>query len=63
MLRSAYRRSGFDVVDDRVFEAFVLARVAEPTSKADPIRVFAALGVPDPPSLRLVWRSLGTGTR
>jgi hypothetical protein len=33
--------------------------VVEPTSKADTIRVFAELGVPDPPSLRSIWRSLG----
>ena len=58
VLQSAYRRLGFDAVDDRVFEYLVLARVVEPTSKADTIRVFAELGVPDPPSLRSIWRSL-----
>lgn len=56
---SAYRRLGFDAVDDRVFEYLVLARIVESTSKADTIRVFAELGVPDAPSLRSIWRSLG----
>lgn len=54
VLASAYRRLGFDAVDDRVFEYLVLARVIEPTSKADTIRVFAELGVPDAPSLRSI---------
>ncbi len=59
VLQSAYRRLGFDVIDDRAFEYLVLARVVEPTSKADTVRVFAELGVPDLPSLRSIWRSLG----
>lgn len=58
VLASAYRRLGFDAVDDRVFEYLVLARLVEPTSKADTIRVFAELGVPDAPSLPTIYRTL-----
>ena len=58
VLQSEYRRLRFDAVDDRVFEYLVLARVVEPTSKADTIRVFTELGVPDAPSLQTVYRAL-----
>ena len=60
VLASAHRRLGFDAVDDRVFEYLVLDRLVEPTSKADSIRVFTEVGVPDAPSLRSIWRSLAT---
>jgi len=36
----------------------VLARLVEPTSKADTIRVLSELGVPGAPSLRTIWRTL-----
>ncbi|MDM4764443.1 IS1634 family transposase, partial [Galbitalea sp. SE-J8] len=58
VLASAYRRLRFEAVDDRVFEYLVLARLVEPTSKADTIRVFAEMGVPDAPSLPTIYRTL-----
>ena len=58
VLEAAYARLGFDTVDDDVFRKLVLARVVEPTSKADTIRVLDELGVPAP-SLRTIWRTLG----
>lgn len=57
VLEAAYARLGFDVIDDDVFRKLVLARVVEPTSKADTIRVLDDLGVPAP-SLRTIWRTL-----
>lgn len=57
-LEGAYRRLGFaTAVDDTVFMRLVLARVVEPTSKADTIRVLGELGVPAP-GLRTIWRTL-----
>ena len=58
VLEGAYRHLGFDtaVVED-VFMKLVLARVVEPTSKADTIRVLDELGVPAP-GLRTIWRTL-----
>jgi len=38
-LRAAYARLGFGIVGDEVFEQVVLARLVEPTSKLDTIRV------------------------
>ncbi|WBL19816.1 IS1634 family transposase [Citricoccus sp. NR2] len=40
-----------------MFQKLVLARLVEPTSKADTIRVLEELGV-HAPSLRTIWRSL-----
>lgn len=57
VLTAAYARVGFDALDDEAFRAMVLARIVEPTSKADTLRVLAELGAPCP-SLRTVWRSL-----
>lgn len=57
VLTDAYRVLGFDVVRDATFKALVLARVVEPTSKADTLRVLDELGVPAP-SLRTVFRAL-----
>ena len=58
VLEGAYRRLGFHaVVDDDVFMKLVLARVVEPTSKADTIRVLDELGV-EAPGLRTIWRTL-----
>jgi hypothetical protein len=56
-LEAAYARLGFDAVGDQAFQALVLGRVIEPTSKADTLRVLAEVGVPAP-SLRTVFRSL-----
>ena len=39
---------GFDQIADNAFKALVLARIIEPTSKADTVRVLAELGVPGP---------------
>jgi Transposase DDE domain len=57
VLASAYTGVGFDVVGDEAFRAMVLARIIEPTSKADALRVLTEIGAPAP-SLRTVFRSL-----
>ncbi len=44
----AYRELGFDALADEVFESLVTARVIEPTSKADTLRVLSEVGVPAP---------------
>ncbi len=58
VLEDAYARLGFDTVGNDVFRKLVLARVVEPTSKADTLRVWDELGVPGAPSLSTVWRTL-----
>ena len=57
VLSSAYTRLGFDVVDDAAFQQLVLARIVEPTSKADSLRVLDELGV-EHASLRTMFRCL-----
>lgn len=57
VLTSAYTHLGFEVLADPAFAAIVLARIVEPTSKADAIRVLEEIGVGGP-SLRTVFRSL-----
>jgi transposase len=57
VLTAGYARLGFDALGDEAFRAMALARIVEPTSKADTLRVLAELGAPCP-SLRTVWRSL-----
>jgi len=52
-----WTRLGFDVIDDEVFKQVVLARIVEPTSKADSIRVMTGLGIA-PPSESAIYRSL-----
>ncbi len=47
-LEAAYSNLGFDVVGDEVFKQVVLARLVEPTSKRDTVRVLTELGVPAP---------------
>lgn len=42
-LLDAYSRMGFDVLGDEAFRAMVAARIVEPTSKADTLRVLADL--------------------
>ena len=46
----AYRWLGFDTAGehDTVFKALVLARLIEPTSKLDTIRVLEEIGIPAP---------------
>jgi hypothetical protein len=48
---------GFDVVDDAVFRDLVIARITEPTSKADSLRVLADLGA-EAMSYRTIQRHL-----
>lgn len=43
-LEGTYKRLGFDVIDDSVFTDLVVARLVEPTSKLDSIRVLQQLG-------------------
>ncbi len=57
VLSDAHARLGFDVVADEAFAQLVLARIIEPTSKADSIRVLAEVGV-ESASLRTMFRSL-----
>jgi hypothetical protein len=57
ILTAAYARLGFEVLDDEGFRAMVLARLIEPTSKADTIRVLDDICAPHP-SLRTLFRSL-----
>jgi hypothetical protein len=57
VLTDAYARLGFGVVDDAAFEQLVLARIVEPTSKADSVRVLDELGVKHA-SLRTMFRTL-----
>jgi hypothetical protein len=58
VLAGAYARLGFDATADDAFRALVLARIIEPTSKADSLRVLAEIGVAAP-ALRTVFRALG----
>ena len=57
VLQAAYTDLGFDVVNDDAFEQLVLARLIEPTSKADSLRVLRELGIAHA-SLRTMFRSL-----
>lgn len=57
VLRAGYDRLGFEAVDDEAFAQLVLARIVEPTSKADSLRVLDDLGIQHA-SLRTVFRSL-----
>lgn len=58
ILEAAYDRLGFNILDDTAFKAMVLARLIEPTSKADTVRVLKHIDAPHP-SLRTLFRSLG----
>lgn len=57
VIGAIYDWVGFDVVDDSVFRDLVIARIAEPTSKADSLRVLADLGV-EAVSYRTIQRHL-----
>lgn len=57
VLSAAYARLGFDALGDEAFKQLVLARVVEPVSKADSVRVLDELGVGHA-SLRTMFRSL-----
>lgn len=56
-LSSVYARLGFDAIDDEAFKELVLARLIEPASKADTVRVLEEIGAPAS-SLRTIFRSL-----
>jgi hypothetical protein len=58
VLEQAWAALGFDALADEAFRAVVLARVVEPVSKADTLRVLAEVGVAGP-SLRTIFRVLG----
>lgn len=58
VLGMVYDWLGFDVVDDAVFRDLVIARIVEPTSKADAARVLADLGA-EAMSYRTIQRHLG----
>jgi len=47
-LEAVYASLGFDQIGDNAFKTLVLARIIEPTSKADTVRVLAELGVAGP---------------
>jgi hypothetical protein len=55
VLTDAYGRLGFDRLADEAFRAMVLARIIEPTSKTDSLRVLAEIGAPCP-SVRTLHR-------
>ena len=57
VLTSTYTRLGFDVLGDESFRAVVLARIIEPTSKADTMRVLAEVGAGSP-ALNTIYRCL-----
>ncbi len=57
VLAGVYDKLGFGVVADPVFRDLVIARIVEPTSKADAVRVLADLGV-DPVSYKTIQRHL-----
>ena len=58
VIGAIYDWVGFDGVDDAVFRDLVIARMVEPTSKIDSLRVLAALGA-EAMSYRTIQRHLG----
>ena len=58
VLTAAYAQLGFDVIGDAAFAQLVLARIIEPTSKVDSLRVLDDLGI-EHASLRTMTRTLG----
>jgi Transposase DDE domain len=57
VLTRAYAQLGFEALGDDGFRAMVLARIVEPTSKAEVVRVLDEIGAPAV-SLRTLFRSL-----
>ena len=57
VVRSCWQRLGFDRVQDEAFFQLVLARLVEPTSKLDSLRVIEELGI-QPVHLSTVKRAL-----
>ena len=58
VLSSAYDRIFARVVSDEVFKQLVIARIIEPTSKADSVRVLQGMAIDNPAKLRTIWRRL-----
>lgn len=58
VLAAVFDQLGFDAVGDAVFRDLVIARIVEPTSKADATRVLSDLGV-DAVAYRTIQRHLG----
>jgi hypothetical protein len=62
-LDSVYEALGFTVIRDEAFRALVMARIVEPTSKLDTVRVLGELGVNSPSRvtfmrcLNAAWRA------
>lgn len=56
-LEGVYRELGFDALQDETFKQLALARVIEPASKLDTIRVLSELGL-DAPSNSAIHRAL-----
>ena len=56
-LEGVYNHLGFNQIEDEVFKQLVLARIIEPTSKLETIRVLDELGL-DAPSNTTIHRSL-----
>jgi hypothetical protein len=50
VLEDQYHKLGFGIISDEVFKGLVLARIIEPTSKLDAIRVLGGLGLKAPSS-------------
>jgi hypothetical protein len=57
VLARAYADLGFDALGDTAFRVMVLARIVEPASKADTVRVLGEIGVACP-TVRTLFRSL-----
>ena len=57
VIRATWQRLGFDRIKDEAFFQLVLARLVEPTSKLDSLRVIEELGI-QPVHLSTVKRSL-----
>src|SRR5271157_2315686 len=57
VLQDEYRKLGFDRLGDDLFEALCIARIVEPTSKLDSLRVLTDLGV-DPINRNRLYRCL-----
>lgn len=58
VLTDSYSRLGFTALGDETFMKIVLARIVEPTSKIDALRVLDRLGVDRPASEKTVYRML-----
>jgi hypothetical protein len=61
-LQEKYVILGFDQLKDEVFEALCLARIVEPTSKLESLRVLDEMGV-DPIDRNQLYRSLVKASR